>query len=151
MSTISTDRPNRYKPRHRRTVSRRMVVALASALALIGLGCGAAPDDAPVRPNPPAETQAGTAQARKAKPAEPTIGDGQHAVGADIKAGTYTTTVPEDSFGCYWARVNDFEGELQSIIANGNLDTGAKGRIVVKSSDAGVEFNGGCEWKKAAK
>lgn len=128
-------------------MNKRTLAALATA-ALIAVGCGSTPnDDAPVQPNPPA----GTAQARKAAPKVATVGDGQHAVGEDIKPGTYTTVVGEDSFGCYWARVNDFEGELQSIIANGNLDPGAKGRIVVKKSDAGVEFKGGCEWKRATK
>jgi hypothetical protein len=127
-------------------MTKRTLAALA-AFALIAVGCNSTPDDSPVLPNPPAET----VQGRKAAPKPAGIGDGQHAVGPDIKAGTYTTTVPADSFGCYWARVNDFEGELQSILANGNLEPGAKGRIVVKSSDAGVEFKGGCEWKKAAK
>jgi hypothetical protein len=144
--TSNHSRSRFYRGKHR--ASRRMVIALASIAALIGLGCSAAPDDtSPVQPNPPAATKA-----VKGQPAVPAgIGDGQHAVGPDIKAGTYTTTVPDDAIGCYWARVNDFEGELQSIKANGNLAPGAKGRIVVKSSDAGVEFTGGCQWKRVGK
>jgi hypothetical protein len=129
-------------------MNKRTLAALVAAL-VVTAGClSDSPENSPVLPNPPADTPA---QGRKATPKPAGIGDGQHAVGPDIKAGTYTTTVPEDSLGCYWARVNDFEGELQSILANGNLEPGAKGRIVVKSGDAGVEFKGGCEWKKAAK
>lgn len=78
------------------------------------------------------------------------IGDGTYRVGRDLKAGTYTTTVPADSFGCYWARLKDFDGELGSIAANGDLSPGAKGRMTVKATDKGVEFTGGCKWAKAA-
>jgi hypothetical protein len=138
-----------YRGKHRR---RRPLLAIIAATlsALFVIGCaGGSTPDGPVEPNPPA-ARGTTAKGKPAGPA--TVGDGQHAVGADIKAGTYTTTVPEDALiGCYWARVKDFEGELKSITANGNLEPGAKGRVVVKKSDAGVELKGGCEWKRSGK
>lgn len=60
------------------------------------------------------------------------FGDGTWQVGKDITAGTYRTTGGE---GCYWARVSDFSGSLQSIQANEN----ARGPAVVSisSTDAG--------------
>lgn len=125
-------------------MTRRTLAALAVA-ALIALGCGNSPSTPdPVDAGPTADAATGTKAAKK--PAG--IGDGQHAVGDDIKPGTYTTTVGDDSFGCYWARVKNFDGELDSIISNGNLAAGAKGRVVVKKTDGGIEFNGGCTWVK---
>jgi len=71
---------------------------------------------------------------------------GTYQVGVDIKPGTYVTTVPEDEMLCYWARLKGFDGELGSIIVNDNLMTGAKGRMVVKKTDKGVQFTGNCKW-----
>jgi hypothetical protein len=71
--------------------------------------------------------------------------DGTWAVGSDIKAGTYATS-RNTGPGCYWARLRDFEGGLDSIIANGNLAPGAKGRFTVRKADKGVELSGGCVW-----
>lgn len=126
---------------------RRFWYAVAAALAfIVAVGCGAGTPADPRTGTPP---PAGVDADPTTKPAG--IGDGQHEVGTDIKLGEYTTTVPASSLGCYWARVNNFDGELQSIISNGNLDPGARGRIVVKKTDQGVEFSGGCTWKRASK
>jgi hypothetical protein len=71
--------------------------------------------------------------------------DGTWAVGSDIKPGTYVTS-RNTGLGCYWARLRNFDGELNSIIANGDLATGANGRFTVKRTDKGVELSGGCVW-----
>lgn len=120
----------------------RTYLAAAVAAAIVAIGCGTpAPKardldtaPAPVAPN---------ATAPAAQPAG--IGEGSWEVGTDVKAGTYTTTVPAGEH-CYWARLKDFDGELESVIANGNLSPGAKGRLVVKATDKGVEMRGACRW-----
>jgi hypothetical protein len=80
------------------------------------------------------------------KAAAVTFGEGSWEVGSEIKPGTYTTTAGDDAY-CYWARLKSFDGELGAVIANGNLDPGGRGRIVVKKSDKGLELTGGCTWK----
>lgn len=87
------------------------------------------------------------AHAKAEPPVARSWGDGTWAVVGEIKPGTYVTTAREG--GCYWARVKDFDGSLDSIIANGNLDQGAHGRVTVKKTDKGVEFTGGCVWTRA--
>lgn len=134
---------------------RRFWYSVAAALALIvavGCGGGTTGSSDPDTAAPPAAGQDATSKTDKAAEGKPAgIGDGQYEVGSEIQVGDYRTTVPADSFGCYWARVHDFDGELQSIIANGNLQAGARGRITVKKTDAGVEFTGGCTWKRVSK
>jgi len=69
--------------------------------------------------------------------------DGTWAVGSDIKPGTYVVSSGED---CYWARLRNFEGSLDSIIANGNT---SHGRVTIKKTDKGLELSGGCVWVPA--
>jgi hypothetical protein len=76
-------------------------------------------------------------------------GDGVWEIGTEVEPGTYTTTAPEDSLGCYWARLSGFSGEFDDIIANGNLDAGARGRVEVSDSDTGIEFSGTCTWTRS--
>jgi hypothetical protein len=76
-----------------------------------------------------------------------TVGAGSWEVGSEVKPGTYTTTAQDY---CYWARLKGFDGDLDSIIANGNLDAGQRGRITVKAGDKGLELTGDCTWKRAS-
>lgn len=133
-----------------RQTRRRFWIGVLLALAFItAVACGTpAPESTPVQPNPPAAEQ----DAPAAEPEKPAgVGDGQHAVGVDIKPGEYVTTDEAGPWGCYWARVHSFDGELQSIIANKNVSPGARGRVQVEKSDKGVEFTGGCTWKRVTK
>lgn len=75
----------------------------------------------------------------------PTLGEGTWEVPSEVKPGTYTTTADDH---CYWARLSSFDGGLDAIITNGNLDPGARGRITVKKADKGLELTGSCEWKR---
>lgn len=150
-TTYASAIAEQHRQRHAR---RRFFIAAALAAAFIlAVGCagcaGGATGSGPADPNPPAVVVQGTAQPAESKPAG--VGDGQHAVGVDIKPGTYVTTVPAGGLGCYWARVKDFSGELNSIIANGNIPVDGRGRVDVKASDKGVEFMGGCTWKRVSK
>jgi hypothetical protein len=94
----------------------------------------------------PADLPVATASAPK--PAAGITDEGILAVGTDVKPGTYRTTVPEDSFGCYWARLRDLNGGLNSIIANGNAEPGAKVIITIKSTDKYVQLDRCGNWTK---
>lgn len=78
---------------------------------------------------------------------------GTYKVGTEIPPGSYKTTgagVKGDALGgCYWARLKDASGEVSSIIANGNLESGASGKLQVKATDTFIEFTGDCAWHKA--
>ncbi|WP_205324099.1 IgG-binding virulence factor TspB family protein [Glycomyces sp. YM15] len=65
------------------------------------------------------------------------FGDGKWTVGEDIEPGTYSTTVPDDSYGCYWERLSGFSGELDDIIANGITEPGLQTTVTIESSDEG--------------
>jgi hypothetical protein len=71
------------------------------------------------------------------------FGDGSWVVPQDVKPGIYRARDPGPN--CYWQRVKNFRGGLNSIIANG-LAIGGPIVIEVKRSDAGVESNGCGEW-----
>lgn len=64
--------------------------------------------------------------------ADNTFDDGTYQVGTDIEPGTYTTTGGD---GCYWARLSDFSGETDAIIANDNAEGPAV--VTIAPSDAG--------------
>jgi hypothetical protein len=57
------------------------------------------------------------------------------------------TVAPDGALdSCYWARLSGFSGDFDDIVANGNLNTGARGRVTIDADDTGVEFSGPCEW-----
>lgn len=71
-------------------------------------------------------------------PASSIVKTGTHKVGVDIQAGLYVGKAGTDVFdSCYWARLSDLSGSMNSIIANDN----AVGQfyVEVSSNDAGLE------------
>lgn len=75
---------------------------------------------------------------------------GVYVVGEDVKPGTYRTDgPPEDSMApmCYWARLAGTSGELDDIIANGNIEGSSV--LTVESSDTALELTGDCEWSRS--
>jgi hypothetical protein len=85
--------------------------------------------------------------AKAAKVAATVPGDGTYLVGSDMKSGTYKTKGPADgSFGCYWARAKDSSGELNSIIANDNLN--GSGVVTVRKGET-FKSSGCQDWVKA--
>lgn len=97
-------------------------------------------------PAPPAKPAA-TAAPAKAAPA--TIAEGTWEVPGEVKPGTYKVTAPGDrgdGWACYWARLKDMDGQLDSISDNGNLDAAQRGILVVKKSDRFVDLKGPCVW-----
>lgn len=71
---------------------------------------------------------------------------GMYEVPADMPAGKYKTSGPDESDllpHCYWERAKDASGELDSIIANDNLQ--GPGIVTVKPGEV-VTFSGSCAW-----
>jgi hypothetical protein len=80
------------------------------------------------------------------KPTQPpaaTIEQGTWAVPDEVKPGTY---VSDGGEGCYWARLRDLTGGINSIIANGG-DVGRQ-RVTILRSDKGFETNECGVWRK---
>lgn len=92
------------------------------------------------KPAPPAKT----VTAAPPEAAGTIDGDGTYEVGADIKPGKYKTSGGD---GCYWARLRNLEGDLDSIIAN-NIGDGPQ-TVTIRKSDKGFETNRCGTWKKA--
>lgn len=63
------------------------------------------------------------------------FGDGTHRVGRDIPARTYRA--PRANDGCYWARLRNFSGGLNGILANDNPSGPAV--VTLKRTDRGFE------------
>jgi hypothetical protein len=133
---------------------------IITALVALGLGglIGGAGDGTATTAEPIAsvtvtetatETVTETAQAKPAPTAtkapapknttqpksESTMEEGSYEIGVDAKPGRYKTRVPEDSFGCYWERTKDDSGDFDSIIANDNLNPGARASVTVKRGE----------------
>lgn len=67
--------------------------------------------------------------------------DGTWIVGTDIAPGTWTAPGGD---GCYWARLADFKGEIDSIKANDFDTTGPI--VTIDEADAGFESNDCGQW-----
>jgi hypothetical protein len=70
-------------------------------------------------------------------------GDGRYRVGSDIQPGSYRAAASPD---CYWARLRDDEGGIDSIITNGNVSGPVT--ITVAPSDHMLELSGCADFHK---
>lgn len=61
--------------------------------------------------------------------------DGIWAVGKEVKAGRYRTTVPKDVFSCHWERMRDNAGTTQSTIEEGLSEPGSKVTVTIRAGD----------------
>jgi hypothetical protein len=66
---------------------------------------------------------------------ESTMEEGTYEIGVDAKPGRYKTRVPEDSSGCYWEKLKDDSGGLDSVIANGEVNAGGRVSITLKRGE----------------
>jgi hypothetical protein len=73
--------------------------------------------------------------------AEPAFGAGTHVVGDDVQPGVYETGLIEGPFGCYWERLSGLSGELDDILANGNVAR----HDVVEILDGDAAFGTDCD------
>lgn len=150
-------------PPPRRKVSKALMIGLIGLVVLvISICCAGAVANftdnaedgkaAPAVQLPPAED---TPPAAISKPApspstksSTILFAGDYEVGAklDVEAlvippGTYAIGT---SSHCYWQRVKGFGGELDDIIANGNIEGQQVARVTVKKSDKGLGLLGDC-------
>lgn len=72
-----------------------------------------------------------------------TFPDGMYFVGTDFTPGTYKNN---GSTGCYYARLSNFNGSTDGIIANGNVDNPTI--VTIASSDKGFQSKGCGIWTK---
>jgi hypothetical protein len=126
-----------------------------AALAALGLAvaCGIGTAVAATAKNGPVDAGPSAAAPDKGKAqvvdAVPEIADGTWRIGDEVKVATYTTTIPADSFGCYWARLRGFSGEVDEIIANGTGKAGERLRVRIRPSDKGFETHDCGTWRRA--
>jgi hypothetical protein len=66
-------------------------------------------------------------------------------VGTDVDAGTYKNSGAKNQYGCYWARLSGFSGELDDIIANENTQNTV---VTIMASDKGFASSGCGTWTK---
>lgn len=75
------------------------------------------------------------------------IPDGMHRVGIDVMPGTWTTNGPAGG-SCYWSRVKDWRGGLDSLLAN---DIGPAPRTVtILPTDVGFTSTRCTGWTKVS-
>ncbi len=118
-------------------------VALGATLvacATEGMDSSVAPVKAPVA------SDSGSPEASETKKARTSWGNGIYKVGAEIPPGQYATDGGD--FGCYWERLKDTTGELDSVIASG-VPSGPS-KMTVKKSDKFVKFELGCTWTRTS-
>jgi hypothetical protein len=85
-------------------------------------------------------------------PAAVEFGDGTWAVGAEIKAGTYTSNVPAGDFAfCFWERLSGFSGNPNDAIEYGSGNEGARMRVTIAAKDVGFKSDGCGTWKRTGK
>lgn len=128
-------------------------IAISMVLFFVGAGIGASGSTTETLTETTTETVTETetetetvvnTKTVKVKPAGPSgsfEGDGTFLVGSDITPGLYRAA-SASSGNCYWARLRDLDGELNSIVANGN--TSGPALVQVASTDYAVETSG-CE------
>ncbi len=71
------------------------------------------------------------------------FGAGAYFVGTDIEPGTYRSS---GSSGCYYERLSDFTGNMDSLIDNGATDASAI--VTIAQTDAGFESQRCGTWTK---
>jgi hypothetical protein len=83
-------------------------------------------------------------KADKAEKKEAFEGDGDFAVGTDVKPGTYRTTGNTDDL-CYWERAKDASGEMDSILANDNVS--GTSYVTIPAGDKLFKSSGCKDWE----
>jgi hypothetical protein len=77
-----------------------------------------------------------------------TFDDGQWAVGLDVEAGTYATTVPAGSAGCTWERKESTDGSAFSVLESGVGEVGDKLVVDIKATDKVFQSSGCGRWQR---
>jgi hypothetical protein len=152
-------------PKKEWPISAVLTVVVLGLISLATMGIAIAADRSSQSGASPSATvtQTVTAQAAAAAtptgaaPAQPagsltTFKDGTYEIGNGpglIAAGKYRTTVPTDTFGCYWERLKGLSGQFNDIIANGNADPGNPVIVTIAPTDKAFRVAGCGTWSKA--
>lgn len=128
------------------------VIAVVVLIAAIATGGSQDQDNETAQNNEVSNNQTAqednteTTEAPEEPEAEFAFDDGTHVVGEDIQPGTYRTHGDDgSSFGCYWARLSGFSGELDEIIANDNAQNTV---VTIAETDKGFSSSGCGTWTK---
>lgn len=159
---MTYQQPPPVKKRHTGLIITLIVLAVLLAcgiggIALIGSAAKDAtgvsetgtPIDTPT-PSPGSSVDKGEPTTPPKKPAAAkatVVGEGTWSVPSEVKLGTYTTTVPDDTPICSWTTLK-IDGDLDAVHNVGVLRPGARGRLTIGSADKGVQFQGGCKWTR---
>lgn len=111
----------------------------ALVFALVAVGCGGT---ASVPEQPGA---APTTKAVKA-PAGSITRNGTLIVGTEVKPGPYRAVVPNDSFGCYYARLSSLDDSDIVLGGNGAGDPGDAMTVTIKRTDKAFHTDGCGIW-----
>ena len=97
---------------------------------------------APTQAVPAQAAPAQTGPATQVPSSDSAFGGATYEVGIDIAPGKYKTTgPPSGGDSCYWARLNNTDGDFESIIANGNA--AGPTTVTVAKTDKAFEVRGG--------
>lgn len=129
-------------PRKRRVWPWILVAAVIGLCAIGGLAIAAAGVNGAAKSL--ATSMPSTPVTKKPAAKSGALQAGDYVVGRDVKAGTYNVTTGPDGINCYWARVKAFDGDLESVLANGNVQPGQKAKITIKATDHGLDLQGDC-------
>lgn len=138
-------------------MSKKVVFATGIVAFLFIIGCGVGSSTEPTASdNKRLDNQANGTVNPSSKPVAAKqiiagdwkVGTKENIDAGTITPGTYVVTSPDDGIGCYWRRVKAFDGEFNSIIANGLVDPGKTSRVVVKATDKGLSLEHDCLAKK---
>lgn len=116
----------------------RWIFVSVPLMIVIG-ACGAGVDSSDV---PSAPTVATSKQAKA--PAGSITESGTLLVGSEVKPGTYRAEVPEDSLGCYYARLSSEDDS--AIIANGLGSPGDRMTVTIRNRDKAFHTDGCGIW-----
>ena len=121
-------------------VSALVIILCVLGLTMSGIFGRTSPgsDGAPVAASPDVAT-AGTLLSR--------FDDGEWLVGADIRPGTYATTVPVGSSGCVWERRDSADGTARSVLESGVGDERQKLVVDIKPTDKVFQSAGCGHWQ----
>jgi hypothetical protein len=121
-----------------------------SPAAGAGIGTPAPYDALPGQEGPTSATSTVPATSASVGP-RTSFGDGTWEVGSgpdQVPAGKYKTTVPNDSWGCYWERLRGTGGTFDEIIANGNGEKGSPVIVTISASDKAFKASDCGTWSK---
>lgn len=156
--------PQPYRPqRQRRGIPAWVLILACSVSAFIGLMVGAAASSGAKHAAAPAVTVTVTAPGEKApagnasgvasapkpatsSPASQEITEGTWRVPEEVKPGTYRTDGADETGNCYWERLKDLTGGMDSTLAN-DLGSGPM-TVTIQPGDKGFKTQGCKPWKK---